>query len=93
MPHAPGVWQLERTGKVTRQVIHDVILTRRTDERWKIAGMPEKQDDHEPADELDLELEQLLKRIEDEPISDELRLLAKKLQDALTERNRGGGPD
>lgn len=55
--------------------------------------MPEKQDDHEPADELDLELEQLLKRIEDEPISDELRLLAKKLQDALTERNRGGGPD
>lgn len=51
--------------------------------------MPEEQDENGSADDLELKLKQLLKRIEDEPISDELRRLARQLEDALKDRNRG----
>jgi len=51
--------------------------------------MSNEQDKRDP-DDLGLLLRQLLKQMEDAPVPDELRLTAKKLEDALEEQKRGG---
>ncbi|MCC5969177.1 MAG: hypothetical protein JJU15_04455 [Pararhodobacter sp.] len=47
-------------------------------------------DKHDTGDHLEQELRQILKRIEREPVSDELRTLAKQLEDALRKRDQDG---
>jgi hypothetical protein len=48
-----------------------------------LSGNTEK---HGSAGDLELELRQLLKRLEDGPIPDELRVLARKLEEALKQQ-------
>jgi len=49
-------------------------------------------DEHHSIEVPEVELRQLLERIEEEPISNELRLLAKRLEDALKARGHDRRP-
>lgn len=53
--------------------------------------MSNEQDKRDPNDPLGPQLQKLLKQIEDAPVSNELRLTAKKLEDALKARKRTNG--
>jgi hypothetical protein len=52
----------------------------------------EEQTGQPDGDALESELKRLLRRIADEPVSSDLRLLAQQLADALDERERARDP-
>lgn len=55
--------------------------------------MSSEQDRYDPADELELELRQMLAQFRDSPIPDELQDLAKKLESALKKRDQHRDPE